>query len=106
MEGILIVNYDIKTYSRYWWDACTAPFGIQSNSVFSNHMGQALNSIHDNWWKPGILPLQWEVMDKQKEILQNSCNGGSGWRHHHKYLQLNMFKGKLEYMYIFPCIVS
>ena len=30
----------------------TAPFGRQSDSFFSNHMGQALNSIHDKWWKP------------------------------------------------------
>ena len=39
--------------------------------LFSNHMGQALNSIHDKWWKPGILPLEWEVMEKQKERLQD-----------------------------------
>ena len=47
MEGILIVNYPTETYSRYWWDACTAPFGRQYDSFFSNHMGQALNSIRD-----------------------------------------------------------
>ena len=47
MEGILIVNYPTETYSRYWWDACTAPVGRQSDSFFSNHMGQALNSIRD-----------------------------------------------------------
>ena len=35
--------------------------------IFSNHMGQALNSIRDKWWKPGILPFEWEVTDKQKE---------------------------------------
>ena len=46
--------------------------------LFSNHMGQALNSIHDKWWKPGILPLEWEVTEKQKERLQDP------WRHHHK----------------------
>ena len=34
---------------------------------FSNHMGQAMNSIHDKWWKTGILPLEWDVTDKQKE---------------------------------------
>ena len=45
---------------------------------FSNHMGQALNSIHDKLWKPGILPLEWEVPEKQKERLQDP------WRHHHK----------------------
>ena len=67
MDGILIVNYPTETYSRYWWDACTAPFGRQSDSFFSNHMEQALNSIHDKWWKPGILPLEWEVTEKQKE---------------------------------------
>ena len=54
------------------------PFGRQSDSFFSNHVRQALNSIHDKWWKPGILPLEWEVMDKQKERLQDP------WRHHHK----------------------
>ena len=78
MKGILIVNYPTETYSRYWWDACTAPFGRQSDSFFSNHMGQALNSIHDRWWTPGILPLEWEVTEKQKERFQDP------WRHHHK----------------------
>ena len=77
-EGILIVNYPVETYSRYWWDACTAPFGRQSDSFFSNHMGQALNSIHDKWWKPGVLPLEWEVMEKQKEMFQDP------WKHKHK----------------------
>ena len=46
--------------------------------IFSNHMGQALNSIRDKWWKPGILSLEWEVMEKQKERFQDP------WRHHHK----------------------
>ena len=77
-EGILIVNSPTETYSRYWWDACTAPFGRHSDSFFSNHMGQALNSIHHKWWKPGILPLVWEVTDKQKKRLQDP------WRQHHK----------------------
>jgi len=30
-------------------------------------MEQALNTIHDKWWKPGFLPLEWEVTDKQKD---------------------------------------
>ena len=34
-EGILIINYPTETYSRYWWHACTAPFGRQSDSFFS-----------------------------------------------------------------------
>ena len=38
---------------------------------FSNHMGQALNSIYDKWWKPGVLLLEWEVPEKQKERLQD-----------------------------------
>ena len=46
---------------------------------FSNHVGQALKR-----WKPGILPLEGKVPDKQKETLQCPCRGGSGWRHHHK----------------------
>ena len=36
MEGILIVNYPTETYSRYWWDACTAPFVRQYDIFFSN----------------------------------------------------------------------
>ena len=55
-----------------------APFGRQSDSFFSNHMGQALNSIHDKWWKPGVLPSEREIMEKQKERLQDPL------RHHHK----------------------
>lgn len=47
-------------------------------------MGQALNSVYDKRWKPGILPLEGKVPDKQKETLQCPCRGGSGWRHHHK----------------------
>lgn len=49
---------------------------------FSNHVGQALNSVYDKRWKPGILPLECKVTDKQKETLQCPCRGGSGWRHH------------------------
>ena len=77
-EGLLIVNYPTETYSRYWWEAYTAHFGRQSDSFYSNHMGQALNSIHDRWWTPGILPLEWEVTEKQKERLQDPR------RYHHK----------------------
>ena len=84
IEGMLIVNYHTETYSRYWWDACRTPFGRQSDSFFSNHMGQALNSMHDKRWKPGVLSLEWEDMEKQKERLQYPCHGGFGWRHHHK----------------------
>ena len=41
-------------------------------------MGQALNSMHDKRWKPGVLSLEWEDMEKQKERLQDPR------RHHHK----------------------
>ena len=89
--------------------------------IFSNHMGQAPNSIRDKWWKPGILPFEWEVTDKQKERLQYSCPNGLGWRHHHKlplaeciqseagihvyistYYQLSIFT---SYMYVFNIIL-
>ena len=51
---------------------------------FSNHVGQALNSIHDKWWKPGVLPLEWEVTEKQKERLQDP-------RRHHDKLPLTEY---------------
>lgn len=47
-------------------------------------MGQALNSIHDKWWKPGFLPLEWEVTEKQKERLQDP-------RRHHDKLPLTEY---------------
>ena len=30
-------------------------------------MEQALNLINDKWWKPGFLPLEWDVTVKQRE---------------------------------------
>ena len=84
MEGILIVNYHTKHTQDTVGMHAEPPLEDSLAVFFSNHMGQALNSIHDKWWKPGILPLEWEVTDKQKERLQYPCHGGSGWRHHHK----------------------
>ena len=47
----------------------------------SSRMPHYLNTYG---FKPGILPLEGKVPDKQKETLQCPCRGGSGWRHHHK----------------------
>ena len=66
MEGILIVNYHTKHTQDTVGMHAEPPLEDSLAVFFSNHMGRALNSIHDKWWKPGILPLEWEVTDKQK----------------------------------------
>ena len=46
-------------------------------------MEQTLNSIYDKWWKPAILPSEWEVTNK-KITISTSHHNGSGCRYHHK----------------------